>query len=112
MRGPGRVRIGDLRQRLGIERAARAADGGGGAEETWERIADVWGAVIPLAGGERVEADAVTGHVTHEIWLRHRSDVRADMRFSLGARLFDVRAVIDFEERRRFLKCLCEERDL
>lgn len=112
MRGTGRVRIGDLRQRLRIERGVRAADGGGGAEETWETVADVWGAVIPLAGGERVEADAISEHVTHEIWIRHRADVTSDTRLRLGARLFDVRAVIDFEERRRFLKCLCEERDL
>lgn len=112
MRGGVELRIGDLRQRLGIERAARVADGGGGAEETWEMLAEVWAAVVPLAGSERVEADAVSGNVTHEVWLRYREDVTPDMRFRLGRRLFNVRAVIDIEERRRFLKCLCEERDL
>lgn len=112
MREARGVRIGDLRQRLVIERPVRSADGGGGAVETWEAVAEAWGAVIPLTGGERVEADAVTGRVTHEIWIRHRDDVSADMRLRLGARLFEVRAVIDVDERRRFLKCLCEEREL
>lgn len=112
MRGGSELSIGDLRQRVGIQRAVRVADGGGGAEETWEMLAEVWAAVLPLTGFERVEADAVSGHVTHEIWLRYRDDVTPDMRFRLGRRLFDVRAVIDIEERRRFLKCLCEERDL
>ena len=101
-----------MRQRLGIERPVRSADGGGGAVETWETVAEVWGAVIPVTGGERVEADAVTGGVTHEIWLRYRTEVSADMRLRLGSRLFEVRAVIDVEERRRFLRCLCEEREL
>ena len=112
MREPGGVRIGDLRQRLTIERAARELDGGGGAEETWQAVAEVWAAVLPLAGGERVEADAVAGNVTHEIWMRHRSDVGAEMRLRLGTRIFDIRAVMDVEERRRFLKCLVEERGL
>jgi SPP1 family predicted phage head-tail adaptor len=106
------MRIGDLRQRLRIERPQRAADGGGGAEESWEMVAEVWAAIAPLAGGERVEADAVVGRITHEVWLRFRADVTPGMRLRLGARLFDVRAAIDFEERRRFLKCMCEERDL
>lgn len=112
MRGEGEVRIGDLRQRVGIERAARVADGGGGADETWEMLAEVWAAVLPVTGGERFEADAIEARVTHEVWMRYRADVTPDMRLRLGSRLFDVRAVIDFEERHRFLKCLCEERDL
>jgi head-tail adaptor len=32
------------------------------------------------------------------------------MRFVLGARVFDIRAVIAEDGRRRFLKCLVEER--
>ncbi|MCV0370821.1 phage head closure protein [Filomicrobium sp.] len=108
----GDVRIGDLRQRVGIERVVRVTDGGGGAEEEWDMVAEVWAAVMPLTGTERVEADAVNGNVSHEIWMRYRPDVAPDMRLRLGPRLFDVRAVMDVEERRRFLRCLCEERDL
>lgn len=106
------IRIGDLRQRVGIERAVRVMDDGGGADEEWEMLAEVWASVTPLTGSERVEADAINANVSHEIWMRHRSDVSPDMRLRLGPRLFDVRAVMDVEERRRFLRCLCEERDL
>ena len=34
------------------------------------------------------------------------------MRFRQGARLFHILTVIDVEERKRWLKCLCEEREL
>lgn len=106
------VTIGDLRQRLTLEVHARTDDGGGGADDVWISLGDVWAAVKPLAGNERVEADAVAGNVTHEVWLRYRSDLAPEMRFRKDNRLFDIRAVFDFEERRRFLRCFVEERDL
>ena len=34
------------------------------------------------------------------------------MRFRQGTRIFQILAVIDVEERRRWLKCWCEEREL
>ncbi|MDX2259412.1 MAG: phage head closure protein [Hyphomicrobiaceae bacterium] len=104
------MRIGDLRQRLVLERPVLVSDGGGGASEDWQSVADVWAAIEPLTGSERLEADAIAGTVSHEVWLRWRAGVGSDMRLRLGERLFDIRAVIDEGERRRFLRCLCEER--
>lgn len=106
------VRIGDLRQRLVLETADRVGDGAGGAAETWVEVAQVWALVRPLSGQERVESDGISGRVSHEVWLRYRDGVEPEMRFRLGVRLFDIRASIDVEERRRFLRCLVEERDL
>ena len=34
------------------------------------------------------------------------------MRLRLGSRVFEIAAVIDIAERKRWLKCLCVERDL
>ena len=106
------IRIGDLRQRLVLESALRVDDGGGGANETWVEEAQLWALVRPLAGQERVEADSIAGRVTHEIWLRYRDGVEPSMRFRMDTRLFDIRAVMDVDERRRFLRCFAEERDL
>jgi SPP1 family predicted phage head-tail adaptor len=44
--------------------------------------------------------------------LRYRQGVVPAMRFRKATRIFHILAVIDVEERRRWLKCLCEERDL
>jgi SPP1 family predicted phage head-tail adaptor len=108
------IRIGDLRHRVTLEQSVRADDGCGGAIETWEAVAQLWGAVRPLSGFERETADQLAGRVTHEVWVRYRAGVEPEMRFTAnaGARVFEIRAVIDSGERRRFLKCLCEERDL
>ena len=108
MTAPG---IGALRERLTLESPSRADDGGGGAVVTWNTVAELWAAVRPISGDERLRHDAVTGRVTHEVWIRHRGDVVPAMRFTSGARILDIVAVLDPGRRDR-LQCLCEERHL
>ena len=107
-----RPTIGRLRHLLTLESADRAPDGGGGASETWATVAEVWAEITPTGGTEAVYADALAGRVSHEIVFRYRSDVAPVMRLRSGTRLFEIAAVIDVDERRRWLKCLCVERDL
>lgn len=106
------VTIGDLRQRIRLEQVVRLGDGGGGASESWSLVAVLWAAILPLGGGESVNADGLEGRVTHEIWIRYRRAVVPEMRFVRGARVFEILSVIDVEERHRWLKVLCEERQL
>lgn len=106
------IEIGDLRHRVSIERSVRAADGGGGAVITWLHVADVWAAVWPRTAAEELTLDRVAGRATHDVWIRHRAGVAPEMRLRLGARTFDIRGVLDIEERGRWLKCIVEERDL
>jgi len=104
--------IGRLRHRLILESANREPDGGGGASETWTTVAEVWAEITPTGGTEAVDADALAGRVSHEIVLRYRSGVVPAMRLRNSTRLFEIAAVIDVDERRHWLKCLCVERDL
>jgi SPP1 family predicted phage head-tail adaptor len=103
------VSIGALRERLTLEAPSRAGDGGGGATVTWDPVAELWAAVRPITGDERLRHDAVTARVTHEVWIRHRADVVPAMRFTAGARILHIVAVLDPGRRDR-LQCLCEER--
>lgn len=107
-----RPAIGRLRHRLTLEAASRTPDGGGGAVEAWSTVAQLWGQIYPTAGTEIVAADGIKGRVSHEITLRYRPDVMPAMRLASGSRRFEIAAVIDIDERRRWLKCLCVERDL
>ena len=102
----------DLRHRLTLEELQREADEGGGFTEIWVEMATLWADLRPVGGSESVEADRLAGRVTHEISLRYRPGVQPAMRFRKGARLFHIVTVINVEERNRWLKCLCEEREL
>ena len=107
-----RAAIGRLRHRLTLEAASLTSDDGGGAVETWTTVAQLWGRIAPTGGAEIADADGLGGRITHEITLRHRAGVTPAMRFVFGDRRFEIMAVIDIDERRRWLKCLCTERDL
>lgn len=102
----------NLRHRLTLEELARVTDDGGGFTESWVTVAVLSADLRPISGDERVEADRLVGRISHEVSLRYRAGLVPAMRFSLGARLFHILAVIDVDERRRWLKCLCEEREL
>ena len=107
-----RPRIGKLRHRLTLEAPVREPDGGGGAALIWDAVADLWGAIETDSGGEHAAADRLSGHTLPVITIRWREEVAPSMRFRLGTRLLQIRAVLDPDGQRRFLRCLCEERDL
>ena len=102
----------DLRHRVTLEELEREADEGGGFAETWAPVATLSADIRPSGGGEGVEADRLAGRVSHEIALRYRPGVVPAMRFRKGTRIFHILSVINVDERNRWLKCLCEERDL
>ena len=104
--------IGALRHRLILEAPERTDDNGGGVTQTWSEIATLWASIKPLGGLELFEKDRLTGRLTHEIRIRYRTGVRPEMRFRQTGRVFQILAAIDLDERRRWLRCLCEERDL
>lgn len=102
--------IGELRHRIAIEQAVAVNDGGGGRDVSWSPLAEVWAAMRWSDGGERIQAEAVAGRSIGEIWIRHRMDVNPAHRFVLGTRVFDIKAAVDPDGRKRWLRCLVEER--
>ena len=103
---------GDLRHRLVLEEAQRVSDDAGGFTESWIEVATIWAALQPSGGSEAVESGRLAGRVSHTVTFRYRAGVTPAMRFRLGPRVFHILAAIDEDERRRWLRCLCEERDL
>lgn len=102
----------DLRHRLTLEEAERVSDGGGGFTETWVEVAIVSAALRPSGGSEGIDSGRLAGRVTHEVTLRYRAGVVPAMRFRQGSRVFHILAAFDEDERKHWLRCLCEERDL
>jgi SPP1 family predicted phage head-tail adaptor len=91
----------DLRHRLTLAELSRVTDDGGGFTESWVEVATIFADLRPIRGSERVEADRLTGNVTHDVVLRYRPGVVPAMRFREDTRIFQIVAVIDVEKRRR-----------
>ena len=101
---------GALRHRLTLQTPVRTENEGGAAVITWTNVADVFAGIVPDAGREMAAADGTTARVTHEILIRYRAGVLPAMRLVGEGRVFEIHAVLDVEDRRQWLKCLCEER--
>ena len=103
--------VGGMRHRLELQQELRTPDGGGGYTLDWSTVATVWGELRPVGGRERLEAMRLQGEVTHRIAIRYRAGLALDSqwRLKLGARVFNVRAVVNVGERDRFFELLCHE---
>lgn len=106
------LNAGNLRHRVAIEAVVRTPDLGGGAAETWVTVAEAWAEIVPASGTEALDADQIAGRVSHVLHLRTGIGIEPEMRIRMGARVFEIRAVIDLAERRRWLRILVEEREL
>jgi SPP1 family predicted phage head-tail adaptor len=104
-----RPRIGELRQRVTLQQPNDVPDGAGGFTRSWSDLASVWARIEPLSGAERLRAVQLESAVSHRVTLRYREGVSASLRLKFGARVFNIRAVINLEERKDYLDLLCEE---
>lgn len=103
--------IGTMRKRLVIQDPQRTTDAIGGGSTTWSNVKTVWGEVKPASGREVYHGQQLEMRVTHKIKIRYRSDVSLSpkMRILLGSRVFNIRLIINEDERGDYWKILAEE---
>lgn len=101
--------LGALRNRVTLQEESRAIDTGGGYTLTWSDVVTVWARVEPLAGGERLRAMQLEDKISHRVTIRHRTGVSAGMRLLHENRAFNIRSVIDPDERKHWLELMCDE---
>lgn len=103
------INPGRLRHQVALQGVTRTEDEGGGGANVWATTATVWAAVEPLDGSESLHGLAVTASVSHRVTIRYRAGVTAKMRVVHRGRVFEIRAVLDRDERREILDLLCAE---
>jgi len=100
---------GKLRTPIVFERETRTPDGGGGFGHMWSSVATVRAYVKPLTGNERLNSMRLEANVSHRIFIRYRSDLLTSDRINLDGRLMQVRAILNLEERGRWLEIHAQE---
>lgn len=103
---------GRLRHRVTIQQLVAASPqqtASGQPDESWSTYLTVWAAVEPLNGRELYAAQEHHAEVTTRIRMRHRSGVTAKMRVTYGGMTYDIKAIVNPEERNRELQLLCAE---
>jgi SPP1 family predicted phage head-tail adaptor len=99
-----------LRHQLQLQAPPTTSDGMGGQSGDWTAVGGLRPAlVVPDTGREREFAGQVEDSQTGKVYLRYDAAVTAKRRFLFGARLLNIRAAINFEERSQWLVCAYEE---
>ncbi len=106
------MKAGQLRHRVTIQKLNEAQGSTGEilkGDAQWTDFATVWASIKPLRGRELFIAQQVSAEVNIQIGFRFLKGVVPRMRILFGAREFDVKEVLNLEERNRELELLCKE---
>jgi SPP1 family predicted phage head-tail adaptor len=107
------VRAGKLRHLVTIQqKVAGSPDqtAEGAPDSDWSAVAsNVWAVVEPLSGRELFAAQQFASEVTTRIRIRYRSGITAAMRVVFESRNYNVRYVMDPDERHKELHLLCTQ---
>lgn len=104
-----RPTIGAMWQRVTLEAPTDTQDDVGGVIRLYAPIAQLWARIETLGAGEQFVEQRLEQSRKAAVTIRWRGDVQSQMRFDFRGRKLLVRGVEDIDEKRRFLRCLCEE---
>ena len=108
-------KIGNLRHMVEIQNASTTSDDAGGFTESYSTVANVFASITPKRGNERYSEGAagmqIENPVTHDIFIRYRDDITIDntSKIVFGERNFNIRSILNLEEKDRFYKIEVEE---
>lgn len=101
--------IGNLTQRIRIERLVRSADGQGGSALSYTLRAVVWAQMTPLSAREQIMASQMTAALTEVVRIWYRSDIAVTDRIVIGSRTLQITSVQDPTGTKDELRLLCME---
>lgn len=97
-------RVGELDQRVTIQRLTLASDGQGGSTESWADVVTVWAHVRPRSGREVVQFDRVNGEHAYLFVIRYRSGIRESDRLVWQGVNYNIRSISDQSGRKLYLE--------
>jgi len=101
-------RARELDQRVKFLREVKTPDGMGGAEASWQEIAEVWAKVRPMSGRQREHADRLNAESNYVFVIRYRSDITENDVAEWKGTRFNLRFAKD-RPRSRFLEIEAEK---
>lgn len=103
------ITAGMLRHSISVQRKVRTPDGIGGDTIVWDEIKATRAFIKPLSGNESVQAMRIESKTTHRIYTRYFADLIQADKIVYDGRDFNIRAIINVEERNRWYELQCEE---
>ena len=94
---------GDLDRRIVIQSLTESIDDYGQAVQTFSTLATVWSKVEEKSGSEGEEGDQIKAVKGVNFTIRYRTGITEKMRVSYDSNTYLVQAVINSDQRKRFI---------
>ncbi len=102
------MKAGALNRKVSIRKSTASPDTYGGQMTVWSTYLDNrWCQVRPLSMNEQFRAQQIQAEIDCEIVLRYASGVSPGMIAVVDSAEYDIRSVIDVDDRRDELRLLC-----
>jgi len=95
------MRAGRLRHQMWLKELTLNSDGKGANSKSWGTVEVFWGSYEPLRGREWIASGLENSEVTGKIVRRYKSGITPAMIVTFDSRTFEIKSVIDVEERNR-----------
>lgn len=105
------MRIGELRQRVQLERPVETQAASGAYSRSWTVVASVWAAVEPLRLRERLAADQLLADMDTLIkvrWAPIISTIDATWRIRHNGTIYNIVGVANVKQRNQALEIQCK----
>lgn len=104
------MRIGQLRNRVTIERATETVGSAGGRTKTWAKLTDIWANVMPLQGTESVKGSQNKSVRQLSVLIRYNAEVQATDRVILpGGETLQILWTDNVSWPQEWTKLVCSE---
>ena len=100
---------GKLIHKITIERETAVPDGYGGSTDTWSTHKSLKAFIKPISGRERLHSQRLEASMSHKVFIRFSGDIIASDRVNYNGRFFQIRAIVNIEERNKWIELTCEE---
>lgn len=110
------MKAGQLRHWVQVESKSVSVDANGDRTETWSTFIECWASIATGNGREFFLAKQTIADLTHVLTMRFLPGITADMRvrfddpkISNASRYFNIRALLNPDERSEMLELQCSE---
>lgn len=106
------MRAGRLSNKVEFQRCVETSNAFGEPIQTWGDLFTCWVAIEPLKGAERFSAMQVQSDVDTRIvtrWCQNLSSLNTKDRVKYGNKMYDIKAVLNINERDTELHVMCKE---
>jgi SPP1 family predicted phage head-tail adaptor len=103
------LRSGNLNREVVVEQRSTTKDTSGQQLDVWTQFCKTRAQIEQMSGAEVVSAGAQLGETMHQVIMRYRPGIRANMRLTYQGRILDILSVLDDFSQHRKLTLLCKE---